>query len=67
MTDLLHQSNERIGPRAADAVAAAEDRQGQLTKHPGSLERLGSQLAGIAAQCLPPVPGTAILGLTPGN
>lgn len=66
MTDLLHQSIERIGPCNADALAAAEDRQGQLTKPPGSLgilESVGIQLAGIAAQCPPPVPESAVVGV----
>lgn len=54
MTDLLHQSIGRIGPCKTDALAAAEDRHGQLTKPPGSpgvLESVGIQPAGINVLC----------------
>ncbi len=48
-----------IAPVDAAAMAAASERQGQLTKPPGSLgrlEELSIQLAGIAGACPPPVP-----------
>lgn len=66
MTTLLDQTIHRIAPADAEALAAAEDRQGQLTKPPGSLgllERLGTQLSGIAAQCPPPIPHSAVVGV----
>ena len=66
MTTLLDQTIHRIAPADAEALAAAEERQGQLTKPPGSLgllERLGTQLSGIAAQCPPPVPHSAVVGV----
>ena len=47
-------------PVDADAVAAARARHERLVKPPGSLgrlEELGAQLAGIAGECPPPVPG----------
>ncbi len=49
----------RIAPLDAGAMGAADQRQGTLTKPPGSmgrLETLGRQLAGIAGVCPPPVP-----------
>jgi nicotinate-nucleotide--dimethylbenzimidazole phosphoribosyltransferase len=56
---LLSQTLEAISPICRRAVEEADARQGQLTKPPGSmgrLEDLGSQLAGIARTCPPPVP-----------
>ena len=49
----------RIPPLDAAAMQTARDRQGTLTKPPGSLGRLEDlsiQLAGIAGRCPPPVP-----------
>ena len=66
MSDLLDQTIRLIEPANADALAAAQERQNQLTKPPGSLgvlEHLGIQLAGIAAQCPPPVPQAAVAGV----
>ena len=66
MADLLNQTIQRIEGANPEALAAAEERQQQLTKPPGSLgvlERLGIQLAGIAGHCPPPVPQEAVVGI----
>lgn len=65
-TSVLADTLAAISPADAEARAAAEERQGQLTKPPGSLgllEVLGNQLAGIAGCCPPPVPAPALLGV----
>ncbi len=54
----------------ASSIAAAADRQGNLTKPAGSLgelERLGSQLAGIAACCPPPIPSKPLVVVAAGD
>jgi nicotinate-nucleotide--dimethylbenzimidazole phosphoribosyltransferase len=59
-----------IGPLDAAAMNAAEARQRQLTKPPGSmgrLEALGTQLAGIAGVCPPPVPEPVAVAVFAGD
>jgi nicotinate-nucleotide--dimethylbenzimidazole phosphoribosyltransferase len=51
-----------IGPVSQEAMAQAQDRQGQLTKPRGSLgqlEDIGVRLCGMYAECPPPVPEPA--------
>ena len=55
-----------IGPPDADAMAAARQRQAQMTKPPGSLgvlEDVSVQLAGLAAACPPPLPEPAAVAI----
>ena len=64
ISTLVDQTIAAIGPLDADAVTAAESRQGVLTKPPGSLGRLESlsiQLAGIFGQPIPQVNGKAVI------
>ena len=64
ISTLVDQTIDAIGPLDADAVAAAEARQGVLTKPPGSLGRLESlsiQLAGIFGEPIPQVTGKAVI------
>ncbi|MEZ5084943.1 MAG: nicotinate-nucleotide--dimethylbenzimidazole phosphoribosyltransferase [Tessaracoccus sp.] len=66
----LERTIETIRPVSLEARAAAEDRQGQLTKPPGSLgviEKIGIQLAAIAGQCPPPIPQRATVGVFAGD
>jgi nicotinate-nucleotide--dimethylbenzimidazole phosphoribosyltransferase len=59
-----------ITPLDAGAIAAADARQGRLTKPPGSmgrLELLGTQLAGIAGVCPPPVPEPVAVAVFTGD
>lgn len=63
LPDWLRETIGRIGPLDEQAMAEADARQGQLTKPPGSmgrLEALGTQLAGIAGRCPPPIPTAAV-------
>ena len=60
----VDQTIANIGPLDAAAVAAAEARQGVLTKPPGSLGRLEAlsvQLAGILGQPIPQISGKAVI------
>ncbi|MCY3691504.1 MAG: nicotinate-nucleotide--dimethylbenzimidazole phosphoribosyltransferase [Chloroflexota bacterium] len=60
----VDQTIAAIGPLDAAAVAAAEARQGVLTKPPGSLGRLESlsiQLAGIFGEPIPQITGKAVI------
>ncbi|MDE2786406.1 MAG: nicotinate-nucleotide--dimethylbenzimidazole phosphoribosyltransferase [Chloroflexota bacterium] len=64
ISPLVDQTIAAIGPLDAEAVAAAEARQGVLTKPPGSLGRLESlsvQLAGILGQPIPQIAGKAVI------
>ena len=64
ISSLVDQTIAAIGPLDTDAVAAAEARQGALTKPPGSLGRLESlsvQLAGILGQPIPQITGKAVI------
>ena len=59
-----------IAPLDGDAMAAADARQARLTKPPGSmgrLEALGTQLAGIAGACPPPVPEPVAVAVFAGD
>lgn len=67
---LLDTTLASIQPVSAEALAAAEERQNQLTKPPGSLghlETVGNRLAAIAGACPPPVPEPAVIGLFAGD
>ena len=64
ISSLVDRTIAAIGPLDAAAVAAAEARQGVLTKPPGSLGRLESlsiQLAGILGQPIPQISGKAVI------
>ncbi len=64
ISSLVDQTIAAIGPLDAEAVAAAEARQGVLTKPPGSLGRLEAlsiQLAGIFAEPIPQITGKAVI------
>ena len=64
ISELVDQTIAAIGPLDAVAMAAAEARQGMLTKPPGSLGRLESlsvQLAGITGQPIPTITGKAVI------
>ncbi len=64
ISTLVDRTIAAIKPLDADAMSAAEARQGQLTKPPGSLGRLESlsiQLAGIFGQPIPRVAGKAVI------
>jgi nicotinate-nucleotide--dimethylbenzimidazole phosphoribosyltransferase len=64
--NVLADTIAAIGPPDAAAVAAARERQEMLTKPSGSLgflEDLSVQLAGIAGQCPPPLPGPAAVAV----
>ncbi len=64
ISQLVDRTIAAIGPLDAAAVAAAEARQGVLTKPPGSLGRLESlsiQLAGILEQPIPQISGKAVI------
>ena len=55
-----------IRPLDGDAVAAARQRQAQMTKPPGSLgvlEDISVQLAGLAGACPPPLPEPAAVAV----
>jgi nicotinate-nucleotide--dimethylbenzimidazole phosphoribosyltransferase len=59
-----------VRPLDAEAMRAADERQARLTKPPGSmgrLEALGTQLAGIAAVCPPPVPAPVVVAVFAGD
>ena len=64
ISTLVDRTIAAIGPLDAAAVAAAEARQGVLTKPPGSLGRLETlsiQLAGILGEPIPQVRGKAVI------
>ena len=63
---LLDEVVAAIGPPDAGSMAAARQRQAQMTKPPGSLgvlEDLSVQLAGLAAACPPPLPEPAAVAI----
>lgn len=62
----LDDALDAIRPPDEAAMLAAEERQGRLTKPPGSmgrLEELGNRLAGMAGRCPPPVPAPAAVAV----
>lgn len=66
----LNQVIAAIGPADEQAVAAAWERQSQLTKPPGSLgvlEELSVRLAGLAGICPPPMPEPAAVAVFAGD
>jgi nicotinate-nucleotide--dimethylbenzimidazole phosphoribosyltransferase len=59
-----------VEPVDPDAAAAARDRHARLAKPPGSLgrlESLGAQLAAIAGRCPPPVPAMPAVVVAAGD
>jgi len=67
---LLDETTAAIGPLDDAAVAEAAERQGRLTKPPGSLgplEDLSVRLAGLAGVCPPPIPAPAAVAIFAGD
>jgi nicotinate-nucleotide--dimethylbenzimidazole phosphoribosyltransferase len=67
---LLDEVKAAIGPLDGDAVAAARQRQSQMTKPAGSLgvlEDVSVQLAGLAGSCPPPLPEPAAVAVFAGD
>jgi nicotinate-nucleotide--dimethylbenzimidazole phosphoribosyltransferase len=63
---LLDATVDAVRGLDEDAAAAARERQGRMTKPPGSLgmlEQVAEQLAGLAGQCPPPLPEPAALAV----
>ncbi|MGC8498660.1 MAG: nicotinate-nucleotide--dimethylbenzimidazole phosphoribosyltransferase [Acidimicrobiales bacterium] len=70
MTDPLESLIARIPEVDAAAAAAAQERQGRLTKPAGSLgrlEALGERLAAMAGTCPPPVPTPVDIAVFAGD
>ena len=66
VTSVLDETIAAIAPLDPQAVAAARDRQGRLTKPPGSLgvlEDVSVQLAGLSGECPPPLPEPAAVAV----
>ena len=69
-SSLLTETLDAIRPLDAGAVAAARERQGRLTKPPGSLgvlEDVSVQLAGLSGECPPPLPAPAAVAVFAGD
>lgn len=67
---LFERTIDAIRPVSEEARASTRERQGQLTKPPGSLgiiESIGIQLGAIAGQCPPPIPQHAVVGVFAGD
>jgi nicotinate-nucleotide--dimethylbenzimidazole phosphoribosyltransferase len=67
---LLADTLAAIRPPSSAAGTAAEERQQQLTKPPGSLgvlEDLSVRLAAIAGECPPPLPEPAVITVFAGD
>jgi nicotinate-nucleotide--dimethylbenzimidazole phosphoribosyltransferase len=67
---MLDETIAAIAPLDAGSVAAARARQDSLTKPRGSLgvlEDVSVQLAGLAAQCPPPLPAPATVAVFAGD
>jgi nicotinate-nucleotide--dimethylbenzimidazole phosphoribosyltransferase len=63
---LLDATVDAVRGLDESAVAAARERQGRMTKPPGSLgmlEHVAEQLAGLSGQCPPPLPEPAALAV----
>lgn len=68
--DLVAEVAGAVRPLDENAMAAARDRQGRLTKPPGSLgslEELSVRLAGLAGECPPPLPEPAAVAVFAGD
>lgn len=67
---LLDEVKAAVRPLDGDAVAAAQQRQAQLTKPAGSLgvlEDVSVQLSGLAGSCPPPLPEPAAVAVFAGD
>jgi len=67
---LLDEVKAAVRPLDGDAVAAAQQRQAQLTKPAGSLgvlEDVSVQLSGLAGTCPPPLPEPAAVAIFAGD
>lgn len=67
---VLERTIRAVRPVSEEARAAATERQGQLTKPPGSLgviEAIGIQLAAIARRCPSPIPRRPVVGVFAGD
>jgi nicotinate-nucleotide--dimethylbenzimidazole phosphoribosyltransferase len=67
---LLDEVRAAIGPLDGEAVAAARQRQSQMTKPAGSLgvlEEVSVQLSGLAGSCPPPLPEPAAVAVFAGD
>jgi len=67
---LLDEVKAAVRPLDGDAVAAAQQRQAQLTKPVGSLgvlEDVSVQLSGLAGCCPPPLPEPAAVAIFAGD
>ena len=67
---LLDEVKAAVRPLDGDAVAAAQQRQAQLTKPAGSLgvlEDVSVQLSGLAGSCPPPLPEPAAVAIFAGD
>ncbi|HUA42629.1 MAG TPA: nicotinate-nucleotide--dimethylbenzimidazole phosphoribosyltransferase [Streptosporangiaceae bacterium] len=67
---LLDEVTAAIGPLDGEAVAAARQRQSQMTKPAGSLgvlEDVSVQLSGLAGSCPPPLPEPAAVAVFAGD
>src|SRR5262249_9525208 len=67
---LLDEVTAAVRPLDADAVAAAQQRQSQLTKPAGSLgvlEDVSVQLSGLAGVCPPSLPEPAAVAVFAGD
>ncbi|MGH3737399.1 MAG: nicotinate-nucleotide--dimethylbenzimidazole phosphoribosyltransferase, partial [Micromonosporaceae bacterium] len=67
---MIEQTIAEIRPLDELALAEASERQGRLTKPPGSLgplEELSVRLAGLAGSCPPPIPEPASVAIFAGD
>lgn len=67
---LLNETVAAIRPASAECMAAAQDRQSNLTKPRGSLgalEELGTRLCGMYGECPPPMPEPVAIALFAGD
>lgn len=68
--DLLHETVAAVLPADTEAMSAARQRQDRLTKPRGALgvlEDVSVRLAGMAAQCPPPLPEPAVVAVFAGD